>query len=102
MFLTATWPSGRAGRLGAAGADPARCRIDANDGLDIAWLGLERQAEGHWYFDLQPLLTRFDGKFYGGTGIAVTTAVMEAETGRDALWATAQFVGSADLGERFD
>jgi acyl-CoA thioesterase len=70
--------------------------------LDIAWLGLERQAEGHWYFDLQPLLTRFDGKFYGGTGIAVTTAVMEAETGRDALWATAQFVGSADLGERFD
>lgn len=48
------------------------------------------------------MLTRFDGKFYGGTGIAVTTAAMEAETGRDALWATAQFVGSADLGDRFD
>ena len=27
---------------------------------------------------------------------------MEAETGRDALWATVQFVGSADVGERLD
>ena len=70
--------------------------------MDIAWLGLERHDEGHWSFDLKPLLTRFDGKFYGGTGIAVTTAVMEAETGRDALWATAQFVGTADVGDRMD
>jgi acyl-CoA thioesterase len=70
--------------------------------LDIAWLGLERQGEGEWSFDLTPPLSRFDGKFYGGTGIAVATAIIEAETGRSALWATVQFVGSADIGERFD
>jgi acyl-CoA thioesterase len=28
--------------------------------------------------------------------------MMEAESGRAALWATAQFVGTADVGERFD
>ena len=70
--------------------------------MDIAWLGLERQGEGEWSFELTPPLSRFDGKFYGGTGIAVTTAIMEAESGRSALWATVQFVGSADIGERFD
>jgi acyl-CoA thioesterase len=70
--------------------------------LDIAWLGLERHGEGQWSFELTPRLARFDGKFYGGTGIAVATAMMEAETGRAALWATAQFVGTADVGERFD
>jgi acyl-CoA thioesterase len=70
--------------------------------LDIAWLGLERQGEGSWSFELTPSLSRFDGKFFGGTGIAVTTAIMEAETGRAALWSTVQFVGSADIGERFD
>jgi acyl-CoA thioesterase len=70
--------------------------------LDIAWLGLERGDEGEWSFELTPPLSRFDGKFYGGTGIAVTTAIMEAETGRAALWATVQFVGTADIGERFD
>jgi acyl-CoA thioesterase len=70
--------------------------------LDIAWLGLERHGEGQWSFELTPPLSRFDGKFYGGTGIAVTTAVMEAETGRDALWATVQFAGTADAGERFE
>jgi acyl-CoA thioesterase len=70
--------------------------------LDIAWLGLERHDEGHWSFELTPPLSRFDGKFYGGTGIAVATAMMEAETGRAALWATVQFVGTADIGERFD
>jgi acyl-CoA thioesterase len=47
-------------------------------------------------------LCRFDGKFYGGTGIAVATAVMEAETGRRAVWGTAQFAASADRDDRFD
>src|SRR3954462_12838156 len=69
---------------------------------DTEWLGLERVATGRWSFELTPPLSRFDGKFYGGTGIAVTTAIMEAESGRSALWATVQFVGSADIGERFD
>ncbi len=73
-----------------------------DDGLDLRWLGLERERPGHWSFELVPSLTRHDGKLYGGTGIAVTTAVMEAETGRRALWATVQFAGSADTGDRID
>ncbi len=51
---------------------------------------------------MTPPLSRFDGKFYGGTGIAVTTALFEAETERPALWATVQFAGSADVGDRID
>lgn len=81
---------------------PPRCFIDSNDGLDIRWLGLERRGEGRWSFELTAPLTRFDGKLYGGTGIAVTTAVMEAESGRGATYSTVQFAGSADLGDRID
>jgi acyl-CoA thioesterase II len=73
-----------------------------SDGSDLAWLGLERSGEGRWTFELTRPLVRFDGKLYGGTGIGVMTAVMEAETGRDALWTTVQFAASADVGERFD
>ena len=72
------------------------------DGADLAWIGLERTCEVRWSFALTPFLSRFDAKLYGGTGLAAATAVMEAETGHDALWATVQFVGSADVGERID
>lgn len=72
------------------------------DGSDLAWLGLERHGDGRWSFELTPSLTRFDGKLYGGTGIAVTVAAMEAETARDAVWATVQFAASADLGDTID
>jgi acyl-CoA thioesterase len=73
-----------------------------SDGSDLAWLGLERHGDGQWSFELTPHLTRFDGKLYGGTGIAATVAAMEAETAREALWATVQFAASADLGDRVD
>ncbi len=72
------------------------------DGSDLEWLGLERVGPGHWSFVLAPSLSRLDLKFYGGTGVAVATAVMEAETGRRALWTTAQFVASAPTGARMD
>jgi acyl-CoA thioesterase len=72
------------------------------DGSDLAWLGLERQGEGRWSFELTPPLRRMDGKLYGGTGIAVAVATMEAETAREALWTTVQFAGSAEPGERID
>ena len=72
------------------------------DGSDLEWLGLERTGPGQWTFELVPPLSRLDGKFYGGTGIAVTTAIMEAETGRRALWTSVQFVSSAATGDRFD
>ncbi len=66
------------------------------------WLGLERVEPGRWRFTLTSGLSRFDGKLYGGTGLAITTAVIEAETGRGALWSTVQFVASADVGEAID
>jgi acyl-CoA thioesterase len=69
---------------------------------DLDWLGLEGGGDGHWSFELTPPLSRMDGKLYGGTGIAVTVAAMEAETTGDALWATVQFVGTAEIGERVD
>lgn len=67
-----------------------------------AWLGLEEVDEGRWSFELTSPLGRGDGKLYGGTGLAATIALMEAVTGRDALWTTVQFVGSANLGDRLD
>src|SRR5687768_12805000 len=72
------------------------------DGSDLAWLGLERRDEGRWSFELTPPLRRMDGKLYGGTGIAVAVATMEAETARDALWTTVQFAGTAEPAERID
>ena len=69
---------------------------------DLGWLGLRDEGARRWSFELTAPLSRFDGKFYGGTGIAVLTATMEAATGRPALWATVQFAGSADIGDRVD
>jgi acyl-CoA thioesterase len=66
------------------------------------WLGLERVGPGRWAFELTSPLSRFDGKLYGGTGLAVATAGIEAETGRPTLWATVQFVASAEVGERIE
>lgn len=67
-----------------------------------AWLGLEEVDEGRWSFELTSPLGRGDGKLYGGTGLAAAIALQEAVTGRQALWTTVQFVGSANLGERLD
>jgi acyl-CoA thioesterase len=66
------------------------------------WLGLEQAAPGRWSFELKPNLSRFDGALYGGTGLAVVTALAETETGQDALWATVQFVDSTPVGDRLD
>ena len=68
------------------------------ESADAAWLGLECHGVGRWSFELTNDLTRHDGKLFGGTGIAVMIAAMEAETERDSLWTTVQYAGSADLG----
>jgi len=69
---------------------------------DLEWLGLERRAKGAWSFELTGPLSRFAGKFYGGTGIAIMSALLEAETSRLPLWASVQFVGSCNVGDRVD
>lgn len=65
-------------------------------------LELHRSGPGRYGFDLTPELARFDGRLFGGAGLAAAVAVLEAETERRALWTTVQFVGSAEIGERFD
>lgn len=42
------------------------------------------------------------GRFYGGAGVAVAAAAMEAATGRRLVWTTVQFVGTALPGEVVD
>lgn len=65
-------------------------------------LGLEPIHEGRTGFVLTAPLVRFDQQLFGGTGLAVVVAAMERLTGRDAVWATVQFVGTAMEGERID
>ena len=66
------------------------------------WLGLVQYSEHHWSFELTSPLGRGDGKLYGGTGLAAVVALQEIVTGRDALWTTVQFAGSANPGDRLD
>lgn len=66
------------------------------------WLGIVRRSVDEFAFALTPQLARMDGRLFGGTGLATAVAMFEATTGRAAVWATVQFVGSADVGERFN
>jgi acyl-CoA thioesterase len=49
-------------------------------------------------FELGVGLVRHDGAFYGGTGLAMSVLAMQAATGREAVWASTQFVSSPRLG----
>ncbi len=42
---------------------------------------------------------RSDGPLYGGAGVAILTEVLARRTGRDPLWLTTQYVGTAQRGE---
>jgi acyl-CoA thioesterase len=50
-------------------------------------------------FELRSGLVRHDGALYGGTGLAVSVAAMEAATQRDALWCSTQFVSQPFKGD---
>lgn len=70
---------------------------------DIDLLNLVVAADGQsGSFLLGPGLVRHDGALYGGTGLAVAVAAMEAATGRDALWASTQFVSQPMMGATID
>jgi acyl-CoA thioesterase len=49
-------------------------------------------------FEVASGLVRHDGALYGGTGLAVAVLAMQAATGRDPRWATAQFVSQPGMG----
>jgi acyl-CoA thioesterase II len=63
---------------------------------------LSPTADGHYSLDLTPDLARFDGRLFGGAGLAASVAAIEERTGRVALWTTVQFVGTAEIGDRID
>jgi acyl-CoA thioesterase-2 len=65
-------------------------------------LELHDAGDGHYGFDLTPELARFDGRLFGGAGLAASIAALETITERNALWVTTQFVGSAEIGEHID
>lgn len=65
-------------------------------------LELEAIGDGHYGFELTPELARFDGRLFGGAGLAASIAVLELATDRGALWTTTQFVGSAEIGDHID
>lgn len=68
---------------------------------DADFLGLEPGAgEGRFSFVVEDRLTRLDGRLYGGTAIAVSIAVAEQTSGRQALWMTTQFVSSVAMGAK--
>ena len=67
---------------------------------DIELFGLEVAADGQsGRFVLDSGLVRHDGALYGGTGLAVAVAAMEAATERDALWCSTQFVSQPFKGD---
>jgi acyl-CoA thioesterase len=70
---------------------------------DRAFLGLDlADGERVGRFTVADHFLAPHGRFYGGAGIAVAAAAMEAASGRRLVWATTQFVGTAFPGETVD
>jgi acyl-CoA thioesterase II len=67
---------------------------------DQAFLGLALDGPATASVDVTYKLMSPRGSFYGGAGLAIACAMMEAATERDAMWATVQFVSAAGHGDR--
>src|SRR3954451_3188370 len=65
--------------------------------MDIAtFFGLERSDEPHiWRMPVVPSLISGTGALFGGCGLGAAIEVMEQETGRPCVWATAQYLSYA-------
>jgi acyl-CoA thioesterase len=91
--------------------DAGSVAAEAERLADRQWLGLEVLAAGPGAGGLATTrasvvlverhLTHLR-RLYGGTGLSLIGAVVEAATGRPLRWATAQFVGTPSHGERLD
>ena len=75
---------------------------DARVAADEDFLGLRELGSGRFAFDVSSRLARADERLYGGAAVALSVAAAAAETGRDALWCTTQFVSTAMLGRTVD
>jgi acyl-CoA thioesterase len=70
---------------------------------DRKFFGLTLDASGHGAaFNVADAFSNPRGTFYGGAGVAVAVAMMEAATERRALWTTLQFLGEAWRGDRLE
>jgi acyl-CoA thioesterase len=74
---------------------------DERRAVDATFLGLT-DIDGGVRFTVERRLARPDLRLFGGTAIAVALAAIERTTGRDAVWATAQLVGTAPVGTAID
>jgi acyl-CoA thioesterase-2 len=74
--------------------------VGARSSVDTRLLGLNRsRGDNEVSLEIVPHLCRGDGALYGGTALATSLAAMELVSGRPALWATAQLVASARVGD---
>ena len=67
------------------------------------WLGLEATHNPHrWYLPVIPRLSVREIFLFGGAGLAAATTALEETTGRPVVWATAQYLDFAKVGETMD
>ncbi|WP_232794114.1 MULTISPECIES: acyl-CoA thioesterase [Pseudofrankia] len=96
---------------GIAEAAVAEAVAEAGRAADRRWLGLELLEAGPDATGVATTratvvmaerhLTQLR-RMYGGTGLSLVGALVEAATGRSLRWATAQFVGTPRHGDRVD
>jgi acyl-CoA thioesterase len=59
------------------------------------FFGLERTAENRWRMEVHNGLISGTGALFGGCGLGAAIEVMEQDTGRPCVWATAQYLSYA-------
>jgi acyl-CoA thioesterase-2 len=64
--------------------------------------GLETTGPLTWEMDVVPALCSGLGALFGGCGLGAAIEIMEAETGRPCVWATAQYLSYARPGARLE
>jgi acyl-CoA thioesterase-2 len=67
------------------------------------WLGLEATHNpNRWYLPIRPHISVRERFLFGGAGLAAATTALEETTGRPLVWATAQYLDFAPVGEIMD
>lgn len=70
---------------------------------DHGWLGLTPSATGdRWQLTVRPQICGRTGYLHGGCSLAAATTAAEQATGRPLVWATAQYLARAAVGEVVD
>lgn len=68
-----------------------------------AFLGLQpTHNRFRWVLPITPLIANWSGSLFGGAGLAAGIDVLEAVTGRPAVWATAQYLAYSQVGQVVD